>query len=106
MYSNNTDLYAWPPPVARRVRLTATPHDKYRALQTRQQWEQKKSIPHDFIGELINASRKAIKAAIEAEDAETIQKVARDTAKAGVDDTDVNAGIFVGQEPFIPEVAG
>ena len=36
-----------------------------------------------IIGELINASRKAIKAAIEAQDAETIQKVARDQADAG-----------------------
>ncbi len=52
-----------------------------------------------IIGELINASRKAIKAAIEAEDAEAIQKVARDQAEAGADYIDVNAGIFVGQEP-------
>ena len=52
-----------------------------------------------IIGELINASRKAIKAAIEAEDAEAIQKVAQDQADAGADYIDVNAGIFVGQEP-------
>jgi 5-methyltetrahydrofolate--homocysteine methyltransferase len=52
-----------------------------------------------IIGELINASRKAIKAAIEAQDAEAIQKVARDQAEAGADYIDVNAGIFVGQEP-------
>ncbi len=52
-----------------------------------------------IIGELINASRKAIKAAIEAEDPEAIQKVARDQAEAGADYIDVNAGIFVGQEP-------
>jgi 5-methyltetrahydrofolate--homocysteine methyltransferase len=51
------------------------------------------------IGELINASRKAIKAAIEAGDAEAIAKVARDQAEAGADYIDVNAGIFVGQEP-------
>ena len=51
------------------------------------------------IGELINASRKAIKAAIEAGDAEAISKVARDQAEAGADYIDVNAGIFVGKEP-------
>ncbi|WP_319406077.1 methyltetrahydrofolate cobalamin methyltransferase [uncultured Desulfosarcina sp.] len=52
-----------------------------------------------IIGELINASRKAIKAAIEAGDAAAIQQVATDQAKAGADYIDVNAGIFVGQEP-------
>ncbi len=52
-----------------------------------------------IIGELINASRKAIKAAIEAKDAEAIQKVAKDQAEAGADYIDVNAGIFVGKEP-------
>ena len=52
-----------------------------------------------IIGELINASRKAIKAAIESQDAEAIQKVARDQAEAGADYIDVNAGIFVGKEP-------
>jgi cobalamin-dependent methionine synthase I len=52
-----------------------------------------------IIGELINASRKAIKAAIEAGDAEAIQKVAKDQAEAGADYIDVNAGIFVGKEP-------
>ncbi|MBC2741838.1 MAG: methyltetrahydrofolate cobalamin methyltransferase [Desulfosarcina sp.] len=52
-----------------------------------------------IIGELINASRKAIKAAIEARDAEAIQKVAQDQAEAGADYIDVNAGIFVGKEP-------
>ncbi|BBO76032.1 methyltetrahydrofolate--corrinoid methyltransferase [Desulfosarcina widdelii] len=51
------------------------------------------------IGELINASRKAIKAAIEAGDAEAIAKVAKDQAEAGADYIDVNAGIFVGKEP-------
>jgi len=51
------------------------------------------------IGELINASRKAIKAAIEAGDAEAIAKIARDQAEAGADYIDVNAGIFVGKEP-------
>ena len=52
-----------------------------------------------IIGELINASRKAIKAAIEAGDAAAIQQVATDQAEAGADYIDVNAGIFVGQEP-------
>jgi len=51
-----------------------------------------------IIGELINASRKAIKAAIETQDAATIQKVASDQAEAGADYIDVNAGIFVGKE--------
>jgi 5-methyltetrahydrofolate corrinoid/iron sulfur protein methyltransferase len=52
-----------------------------------------------IIGELINASRKAIKAAIEGRDAAAIQKVAKDQDEAGADFIDVNAGIFVGQEP-------
>jgi 5-methyltetrahydrofolate--homocysteine methyltransferase len=52
-----------------------------------------------IIGELINASRKAIKAAIEAQDAAAIQHVAGDQAAAGADYIDVNAGIFVGKEP-------
>ena len=44
-----------------------------------------------IIGELINASRKAIGAAIEALDAEAIQKVAKDQAEAGASYIDVNA---------------
>jgi len=52
-----------------------------------------------IIGELINASRKAIGKAIEAEDVAVIQKVAQDQAAAGADYIDVNAGIFVGKEP-------
>jgi 5-methyltetrahydrofolate--homocysteine methyltransferase len=52
-----------------------------------------------IIGELINASRKAIQSAIEAQDAAAIQKVARDQAEAGSDYIDVNAGIFLGKEP-------
>ncbi len=51
------------------------------------------------IGELINASRKAIGAAIEAQDAAAIRQVATDQAEAGADYIDVNAGIFVGREP-------
>ena len=49
-----------------------------------------------IIGELINASRKAIKAAIEAQDVEAIQKVAKEQAEAGADYIVVYAGIFVG----------
>lgn len=52
-----------------------------------------------IIGELINASRKAIGAAIEAGDTEAVQKVTKDQAEAGADFIDVNAGIFVGKEP-------
>jgi 5-methyltetrahydrofolate--homocysteine methyltransferase len=52
-----------------------------------------------IVGELINASRKAIEAAIENQDAATIQKVAKDQFENGADFIDVNAGIFVGQEP-------
>ncbi len=52
-----------------------------------------------IIGELINASRNVIKAAIETRNAGTIQKVAKAQADAGADYIDVNAGIFVGKEP-------
>ena len=52
-----------------------------------------------IIGELINASRKAIGEAIEAQDAATIQKVAEDQHAAGANFIDVNAGIFVDEEP-------
>ena len=51
-----------------------------------------------IVGELINASRKAVKAAIEAEDAAAIQKLARDQAQAGAGYIDVNAGVFVDSE--------
>jgi 5-methyltetrahydrofolate--homocysteine methyltransferase len=52
-----------------------------------------------IIGELINASRKAIAAHIENQDAEAIKKVAKDQFENGADYIDVNAGIFVGKEP-------
>ncbi len=52
-----------------------------------------------IIGELINASRKAVGAAIEAQDAAAIQKVAADQHAAGANFIDVNAGIFVKKEP-------
>jgi cobalamin-dependent methionine synthase I len=52
-----------------------------------------------IVGELINASRKAIGTAIESRDAEAIRKTASDELEAGADYIDVNAGIFVGKEP-------
>ncbi len=52
-----------------------------------------------IIGELINASRKPIRAAIETQDAAVIQKVAIDQVEAGADYIDVNAGIFADKEP-------
>jgi cobalamin-dependent methionine synthase I len=52
-----------------------------------------------IVGELINASRKAIGTAIENRDAEAIRKTASDEMEAGADYIDVNAGIFVGKEP-------
>jgi 5-methyltetrahydrofolate--homocysteine methyltransferase len=51
-----------------------------------------------IVGELINASRKAIGEAIKAQDAEKIKKAALDQREAGADYIDVNAGIFVGKE--------
>lgn len=50
------------------------------------------------VGELINASRKAMGPAIEKKDAAEIQRVAKEQREAGADYIDVNAGIFVGQE--------
>ena len=50
------------------------------------------------VGELINASRKAITEAISTKDAETIQKVASEQLEAGANFIDVNAGVFVGKE--------
>jgi cobalamin-dependent methionine synthase I len=52
-----------------------------------------------IVGELINASRKAIAAAIEARDRNEIQQVARKQIEAGANYIDVNAGVFVGKEP-------
>ena len=51
-----------------------------------------------IVGELINASRKAISGIIEAQDAEAVKKVAVDEREAGADYIDVNAGVFVGKE--------
>ena len=52
-----------------------------------------------IIGELINASRKAIREAIETGDAGVIQETALSQTQAGTDYVDVNAGIFVDKEP-------
>ena len=51
-----------------------------------------------IVGELINASRKAVGAAIEAGDEAHIQGLAKDQVQAGADYIDVNAGVFVGKE--------
>ena len=51
-----------------------------------------------IVGELINSSRKAIAAVIEAQDGDAIQKVAQDQVDAGANYVDVNAGIFRGTE--------
>ena len=51
-----------------------------------------------IVGELINASRKKIGAAIENQDKNTIQQIAVEQYENGADYIDVNAGIFVGQE--------
>ena len=51
-----------------------------------------------IVGELINASRKAIAAAIEIQDQQLIQKVTRKQFEAGANFIDVNAGVFVRQE--------
>jgi 5-methyltetrahydrofolate corrinoid/iron sulfur protein methyltransferase len=51
-----------------------------------------------IVGELINASRKSIAAAIESGDIAAIQQIAIDQGEAGADYIDVNAGIFVGKE--------
>ncbi len=51
-----------------------------------------------IIGELINASRKKIGAAIGDGDSKYIKEVAANQGEAGADFIDVNAGIFVDQE--------
>jgi cobalamin-dependent methionine synthase I len=50
------------------------------------------------VGELINASRKAMGPAIEARDAGLVSKTAVDQHRAGAHYIDVNAGIFVNKE--------
>lgn len=51
-----------------------------------------------IIGELINTSRKAIKAAVEAMDAEYIKNIARAQLEAGANYLDVNCGTMVYNE--------
>lgn len=51
-----------------------------------------------IIGELINASRKAIAAYIQDSDSKAIQKLAREQFNAGAHYIDVNAGAIVGKE--------
>lgn len=51
-----------------------------------------------IVGELINTSRKAIREAVEARDAEYIQEIARDEAESGADYLDVNCGTMVYDE--------
>jgi 5-methyltetrahydrofolate--homocysteine methyltransferase len=50
------------------------------------------------VGELINASRKQVAAAIESRNEAEIAKLAQDQFEAGADYIDVNAGIFVDRE--------
>jgi 5-methyltetrahydrofolate--homocysteine methyltransferase len=52
-----------------------------------------------IVGELINASRKAIQSSIESQDDKTIKQLARNQFDAGANYIDVNAGVFVGKEP-------
>ncbi len=52
-----------------------------------------------IIGELINASRKAVGEAIKAQDVKTIADLAVSQKENGANIIDVNAGIFVGKEP-------
>jgi len=51
-----------------------------------------------IVGELINASRKAIGTAIENQDAEAIKGIAQAQHENGAHYIDVNAGIFIGEE--------
>ena len=51
-----------------------------------------------IVGELINASRKEIRAAIENQDKDTIQQIAVQQFENGADFIDANAGVFVGKE--------
>ena len=51
-----------------------------------------------IVGELINASRKAIAKYVESKDSGALQAVAREQLEAGADYIDVNAGVFVDHE--------
>ena len=52
-----------------------------------------------IIGEKINSTLKAIRPAIESYDAETVATIAKQQFEAGADYIDINAGIFVEDEP-------
>jgi 5-methyltetrahydrofolate--homocysteine methyltransferase len=52
-----------------------------------------------IVGELINSSRKAIGELIRSRNREAIQKIAVSQVQNGADFIDVNAGVFMGQEP-------
>ena len=52
-----------------------------------------------IVGELINASRKAVNAAIKEKDTAAIEKLAKDQFEAGANYIDVNAGITFGTPP-------
>jgi 5-methyltetrahydrofolate--homocysteine methyltransferase len=52
-----------------------------------------------IVGELINASRKEIGGLIRSRNREAIQKIAVSQIQNGADFIDVNAGIFMGEEP-------
>lgn len=54
-----------------------------------------------IVGELINASRKSVAAAIEARDREAIGRLAADQVAAGSQYVDVNAGVFQDRESEI-----
>ncbi|MBI9076048.1 MAG: methyltetrahydrofolate cobalamin methyltransferase [Desulfatibacillum sp.] len=51
------------------------------------------------VGELLNASRKAVKTAIMNQDAPCVAELARSQAEAGAHYIDVNAGVFLDREP-------
>jgi len=51
-----------------------------------------------IVGELINASRKAISQAIEKQNVKIIQELAKEQFEAGANFIDVNAGVFVERE--------
>jgi len=51
-----------------------------------------------IVGELINASRKSVKAWIQEKDGAAIRKLAADQQKNGANYIDVNAGVFVDKE--------
>lgn len=54
-----------------------------------------------IVGELINASRQRVNEAIQARDAGFIAALAKSQAERGADFIDVNAGVFLDEEPAI-----